>query len=172
MADFRLAEQGSFSWQLPVKDKDLTAPPTTPAEGDRYIVGPSATGAWATHDNNITWWDTAAWQFDIPVEGWQCWIEDEDKYYYFSTSWVAEGGGTGDVVGPASAVDSNLAAFDGTSGKLIKDSGKALANVHTQGTDQALDTGGVNEITAAQAKEAYTRRAKYNANLKAVIVTI
>lgn len=30
---------------------------------------------------------------------------------------------TGDVVGPASAVDNNFAAFDGTSGKLIKDSG-------------------------------------------------
>lgn len=29
----------------------------------------------------------------------------------------------GDVDGPASAVDSNFAAFDGTSGKLIKDSG-------------------------------------------------
>jgi len=28
--------------------------------------------------------------------------------------------GTGDVVGPASATDSNLAAFDGTTGKLIK----------------------------------------------------
>jgi len=30
---------------------------------------------------------------------------------------------TGDVVGPASAVDDNFAAFDGTTGKLIKDSG-------------------------------------------------
>lgn len=32
-------------------------------------------------------------------------------------------GGTGDVVGPAVAVDSNFAAFDTTTGKLIKDSG-------------------------------------------------
>jgi hypothetical protein len=35
--------------------------------------------------------------------------------------------GTGDVVGPASAVDSNLAAFDTTTGKLIKDSGVSAA---------------------------------------------
>jgi trimeric autotransporter adhesin len=34
--------------------------------------------------------------------------------------------GTGDVVGPASAVDANVVLFDGTTGKLIKDSGKAL----------------------------------------------
>lgn len=33
------------------------------------------------------------------------------------------GGGSGDVVGPASSVDSNFAAFDGTDGKTIKDSG-------------------------------------------------
>ena len=33
--------------------------------------------------------------------------------------------GPGDVVGPASAVDSNLASYDLTTGKLIKDSGKA-----------------------------------------------
>lgn len=32
-------------------------------------------------------------------------------------------GGLGDVVGPSSAVDGNLAVFDGTSGKLIKDGG-------------------------------------------------
>jgi hypothetical protein len=35
----------------------------------------------------------------------------------------AGGGGTGDVVGPASAVDSDFAQFDGTTGKLIKDGG-------------------------------------------------
>ncbi len=36
---------------------------------------------------------------------------------------VLVGGASGDVVGPASAVDNNLAAFDSTTGKLIKDSG-------------------------------------------------
>lgn len=42
---------------------------------------------------------------------------------------VPAGTGTGDVVGPASAIDSNLCAFDGTTGKLIKDSGLAQAAV-------------------------------------------
>jgi len=37
--------------------------------------------------------------------------------------------GGGDVVGPASAVDSRIAAFDGTTGKLIKDGGSTVANV-------------------------------------------
>ncbi len=38
------------------------------------------------------------------------------------TRWAGSAG-TGDVVGPASAVDGNLAVFDGTSGKVIKDGG-------------------------------------------------
>jgi hypothetical protein len=37
----------------------------------------------------------------------------------------APGAGTGDVVGPSSAVANNLGAFDATTGKLLKDSGKA-----------------------------------------------
>lgn len=36
-------------------------------------------------------------------------------------------GGGGDVVGPASAVDGDIVLFDGTSGKLIKDSGAKIA---------------------------------------------
>lgn len=37
--------------------------------------------------------------------------------------------GTGDVVGPASAVDDRLASFDTTTGKLIQDSGYTIATL-------------------------------------------
>ena len=37
----------------------------------------------------------------------------------------------GDVFGPASATDGDVAVFDGTSGKLIKDTGLAAANIVT-----------------------------------------
>ncbi|MBB3234453.1 hypothetical protein [Phyllobacterium endophyticum] len=42
-----------------------------------------------------------------------------------------DGSGTGDVVGPAVAVDGRIAAFDTTTGKLIKDGGKLVADVVT-----------------------------------------
>ncbi len=41
----------------------------------------------------------------------------------------ADGTGTGDVVGPSSAVDGRIALFDSTTGKLIKDGGVALAGL-------------------------------------------
>lgn len=49
---------------------------------------------------------------------------DEKLYFKNSAGTVkllaSTAGATGDVVGPASATDGNLAAFDGTTGKLIK----------------------------------------------------
>ena len=49
---------------------------------------------------------------------------------------TASGGGSGDVVGPASAVNNNFVAFDLTTGKLIKDSGSNASSfaTSTQGT--------------------------------------
>lgn len=41
------------------------------------------------------------------------------------------GGGSGDVVGPASAVDSHVVFFDSATGKLIKDSGLSLSGSNT-----------------------------------------
>jgi hypothetical protein len=47
-----------------------------------------------------------------------------DVYIWDGSAWVLiNGGASGDVVGPGSAVDGHLALFDGTSGKLIKDGG-------------------------------------------------
>lgn len=37
--------------------------------------------------------------------------------------------GTGDVVGPASAVNNRIAVFDGTTGKLLKDGGSTIAEI-------------------------------------------
>ena len=38
-----------------------------------------------------------------------------------------ESGGSGDVVGPSSAVSGNIATFSGTTGKLVQDSGYTIA---------------------------------------------
>ena len=44
----------------------------------------------------------------------------------------ATGGGSGDVVGPASSVDDRIATFDGTTGKLLQDGGYTIPQVRLQ----------------------------------------
>jgi hypothetical protein len=63
--------------QLSVKDRDLTAPPASPAEGDRYIVGAGATGAWAGWDGDVALFSSGAWLRLSAREGWRVWVEDE-----------------------------------------------------------------------------------------------
>jgi len=75
---------------LSVKDRDLTAPPASPTEGDRYIVPAGATGAWAGKTNKIAVWIGGAWEYHVPQVGWLAYIEDEDKLTVFKpTGWSA-----------------------------------------------------------------------------------
>ena len=193
-----------LSWQEPVKDRDISVPPESPALNDRYIVDqdtyaisylhqvnkifamagnyadkflggdtfevsgstgndgiytitdvdynsgearteltveeaiPDAAvdgnilhtqGAWNGHYNDTTEWEGTAWIFTTKSEGMACYCIDEGIFvYYNGTSWTLLTG-TGDVVGPASAINENLPVFDGATGKVIKDSGKALTDI-------------------------------------------
>lgn len=65
---------------------------------------------------------------------------DSTKFLRGDGVWAAPAGGagSGDVVGPGSSVDNRVVFFDGTTGKLIKDSGLALAGSNTG--DNATNT--------------------------------
>lgn len=63
--------------QLAVLDRDLTAPPGSPTEGQRWIVKTGATGAWAGHANAIAAWQDGVWQFSAPQIGWLAYVVDE-----------------------------------------------------------------------------------------------
>lgn len=81
-----------------VVDKDLSAPPGSPADGAVYIVGASPSGAWSGHVNDLARYSTvlAAWEFITPKSGWTTWVIDESKQYRFASAWaeVISGGGS------------------------------------------------------------------------------
>jgi hypothetical protein len=62
---------------------------------------------------------------------------------------LVPGGGSGNVVGPAVAVDGNLAVFDGTTGKIIKDGGPALAGSSYRGAVVRPTTGQIITVAGA-----------------------
>lgn len=69
------------------------------------------------------------------------------NYTTIASKWdVVQGNLDGVVVGPASAVSGNIALFDGTTGKLIKDSGKSLDDLSAN-TEYDVTTGSVYSIT-------------------------
>lgn len=90
--DANMLRIGRFGFHLSVKDRDLSAPPVSPAHGDTYIVGAAPTGDWATHADDVAIYNTfgtAGWVFAAPRLGWLCYIEDEQKLSVFKTAWSA-----------------------------------------------------------------------------------
>jgi hypothetical protein len=88
--DANLLRLGHAGIHLSVKDRDLTAPPGSPAEGDTYIPAATATGDWATHEGDVAVWDGSEWLFYVPRTGWLAFVEDEEKIsVYKSGAWSA-----------------------------------------------------------------------------------
>lgn len=86
--DANLVMLGAMT-QLSVINRTLSAPPGSPAQGDRYIVAAAPTGAWATHADHIALWIGSAWVFYVPKKGTLAFIEAEDKISVFKTAWSA-----------------------------------------------------------------------------------
>jgi hypothetical protein len=76
--------------QLAVLDKDLSDPPGSPQEGERWIVAASPSGAWSGHASHIAAWQDGAWQFSSPNVGWIAFVVDEATLYFWNGSaWMS-----------------------------------------------------------------------------------
>ncbi|MEP5731313.1 MAG: DUF2793 domain-containing protein [Sulfitobacter sp.] len=81
--------------QLSVISYTLTAPPSLPASGDRYIVANGATDAWTDQAGNIAVFVDNTWQFFAPGIGWRADVTGSGQEIRFDgTDWVGTAGGT------------------------------------------------------------------------------
>ena len=72
-----------------ILDRDLTAPPPSPADGDTYLVKATATGDWTGQDGNIAFAVDGAWRFYPPYTGLIAYVTDEAALIvYDGTGWV------------------------------------------------------------------------------------
>ncbi|MEH3118287.1 MAG: DUF2793 domain-containing protein [Methylorubrum populi] len=76
--------------QLAVLDKDRAAPPSSPAEGDRYLIAAgNPTGAWSGWSGRIARFQDGAWLPLAPRAGWSAWVADEAELYTFTgAAWL------------------------------------------------------------------------------------
>jgi len=146
MATYRVPVLQDFNWQPNVLDKDLGTPAGGEAKGDRYIVSANG-GAWSDGAaKDIAWWDGAAWNFDTPDEGWQCWVEDEDLYYYFNgTNWVVQ-----DTAANASNISSHTIQIASLESKQVADNNDISSHtiqIASLESMQVVDTGNISSHT-------------------------
>lgn len=143
-------------------------PPTTPAEGDRHIVGTAPTGDWATHANQIAVYTDAAWVFYSAHFGVRVIVKGTpDKFYYHNgTSWVTEP--KGDYDADIAALNSEVADLDTQVGSLSTTvTGHTGDITELQGEVASLNTavGGVGKVETvpvlASRKLALTDAFKY-----------
>lgn len=88
--------------QLSVIDRDLSVPPTSPSDGDRYLVASGASGDWLGQDANISAWQDGIWVFYPPKAGWLCWVGDEDSLISWDgAAWVDALAAIGSITGLA-----------------------------------------------------------------------
>lgn len=141
-------------------DRDLTAPPGSPADGDCYLVATGGTGAWSGHDGDIAFYLNTAWAFIEPVEGFTAGVQDEEiAIAFLGGAWVnlTTGGAYTDAdareaIHQAPTTQSGTsytADIDDASGYIQFTNGSAIAFTIPDNSDVAFPIGTV--ITVEQA---------------------
>lgn len=75
--------------QLVVISANLTVPPAAPIPGERYIVGPGATGGWAGQDGTIAVADSGGWIFYGAQSGWRAEdLSTNSQIRFNGTEWI------------------------------------------------------------------------------------
>ena len=114
--------------QLSVLDRTRTAPPASPADGDRHIVASGATGLWAGWDLNVAFWVDGVWMRLVPRPGWLAWIAAEQMFLVWNGSaWEA----VGEPVDVSDAVFSLVNSADPTKRALFSLSGISTGTTRT-----------------------------------------
>lgn len=147
-------------FRSPVVDRDLSTPPAASA-GDRYIVGPSPTGDWAGHEDEIAQYNGTSWDFTAPDEGFVVWVEDENilvGYDSVTGTWIS---GTSGVTGGGAA--GQIAFWDTAStlsgeNDLYWDSANNRLGIGTVSPAESIDTSGAIKIGTAAASNDGTIR--------------
>ena len=74
---------------LSVKSRSVSTPPTSPSDGDRYIVASAGAGEWAGNDGQIAVFLNGGWDIIPPSIGWRAWIADESRDAIFEgAGWI------------------------------------------------------------------------------------
>ena len=80
-----------FSWHESVLTRTAT-PPVSPSAGDRYLIIPTATGAWVGQEDALAEWSGSAWIYTVPNSGDAVLVADEPtvQYRFDGSNWISQ----------------------------------------------------------------------------------
>jgi hypothetical protein len=103
----------------------LSTPPGSPAAEDTYIVGASATGAWAGQDDKVAVFtkkedpDSRAWVFFTAKEGWRAFNIDTQTFFQFDGAAWNEDSAAGTLFDFTAPAENDIIVYDATATKFI-----------------------------------------------------
>lgn len=122
--------------QTAVESISLTTPPTG-IEGNLYIVGAGATGAWSAKDNQLAQFIGGNWVFYPPLEGLRVWDKQTAQpFVYKGSAWQNEFSAAGKVgFFGASPASKTVVSFGNTDNEI---GGLTISGAYSQAEMQAL----------------------------------
>lgn len=146
--------------QLSVKNRDLTAPPGSPAHGDRHIPASGSTGEWMAKDGQIAAYQDNAWLFHQPREGWRCWVADENiLLVHDGSAWNNLLSGAGGL-----SFELNRSSFDATTRIELREEELTLSGASADSTIVIPDRAIVFAVTT-RTTEAITGAVSYDCGI-------
>jgi hypothetical protein len=109
----------------------VSTPPAYPTDGDRHIVGQSATGAWLGNDGEIATWDAtgATWTFETPEERWGVFNHaTTELLYYHVGAWM--------VLGDLGQITTILHEAEAARDQILNDPGFQIVVADLLGDDE------------------------------------
>ncbi|MGL4975205.1 MAG: DUF2793 domain-containing protein [Bosea sp. (in: a-proteobacteria)] len=74
---------------LAVLSRTVSSPPGSVTDGTRYLVPPSATGAFVGKAGQVGWYDNGVWRFLVPKAGWIAFVAAENALLGFDgANWL------------------------------------------------------------------------------------
>jgi hypothetical protein len=128
---------------LAVAHKDYTAPPETPTDNERHIIGASATGDWTGKEGQVAAYQDGAWFYYAPNAGWLAWVESDNLLYaYDGTQWgVVSANNPTPMVGINGTADGYNRLLVNSAGSLLNHEGNGhqlKINKNTTGDTASL----------------------------------
>jgi hypothetical protein len=107
-----------------IEEPPLPTPPASPALGACYIVGPSATGAWAGQSQSVAAWTSGGWRFISPFAGLSLFERTSGTWAVFrNAAWdIGMINGSALLIGGQQVVGPRESAIESPNGGTVIDS--------------------------------------------------